>query len=109
ALDGRAQVVARGVELRRRAALADPAVRVDLVADFGGDHHALARAAERLPQQPLYAPAAILVGGVVERDATLDRVAQQPQRLVLGNVPPPPPAELPRSHADLGYGQVRRS
>ena len=77
ALDGAADVLRTAVD----AAVVDAGLGIDVPAELGGNDHLTSEGAERFADELLVAEGAIGLGGVYERDATLDRRAEQRDHL----------------------------
>ena len=88
---------------------------VDVVAELGGDHHVVTPFPERVAEDPLAVPGAVVRGGVEEVHAELERAAERTHGLgVVDRAPSggraierPRAADRPAAHpegADLDLG-----
>ena len=97
-----------GVEFLGALLVADPGGQlvVEVVAEFGRDHHFMAAVAQHLGQNLLTITLAISVGGVKKVDAQLQGIFQQLRPLLLGNIAPPVGGHGPDAKADFRELQV---
>ena len=82
-------------------------VRVEVVAELGGDHDVVALLPQRLGQDSLSVPDAVGVSRVEEVDAEVVSLLQEVDALVLVYLPPPVGAHSPEAEAYLRDLELR--
>jgi hypothetical protein len=90
-------------EILRNLALAPPfvAVVVKIVADLRRDHDLLALVREGLRDQFLAVAVAVGIGRIKKRDAQVERLVHQTDRLALGECAPPAGGNRPKTETDF--------